>query len=65
VPNDYHNTGPRRLCPICLKSISTTRGKFDAHTMPGKPHQQCAGSGQKVSKASDALQAPLPCEVAY
>jgi hypothetical protein len=59
--NDYsRNTGPRRLCLICMKQVSTTRGKFDQHTVPGKPHQMCAGSGRTVKTQTATL--PLDAE---
>ncbi len=45
----YRNTGPRRLCPVCKKQVSTTRGKFDPHPAPGS-QQNCAGSQQLVPK---------------
>jgi hypothetical protein len=59
MPADYHNNtnGHPRLCPYCRKQVSTTRGKFDIHTVPGSPHISCAGSGKSV-KQHDKPAAP-------
>ena len=42
--------GHNRLCPHCLRMISTTRGRFNKHGSTDGPKFECTGSGQKVGK---------------
>jgi hypothetical protein len=60
MTTNHINTGHRRLCPHCKRSISTTHHKFDRHTVPGSDNIICSGSGQPVEKQkTDQAQADL------